>query len=90
MVEKQIKWAGHVERMAEDHLTKRADAHRDEGRRRRGLRAKIHQECRNRRKLEGKSTRQKRMETSSSEGDWETVATPSPLTKGCTRKEKNV
>ena len=36
MVEKRLKWAGHVERMAEDRLTKRADVYREEGRRRRG------------------------------------------------------
>ena len=34
--EAAIKWAGHVERMAEDRLTKTADAYGDEGRRRRG------------------------------------------------------
>ena len=36
MVENRLKWAGHVERMAEDRLTKRADAHGERGRRRRG------------------------------------------------------
>ena len=36
MVENRLKWAGHVDRMAEDRLTKRADAYREEGRRRRG------------------------------------------------------
>ena len=32
MVEKRLKWAGRVERMAEDRLTKTADAYREEGR----------------------------------------------------------
>ena len=32
----RLTWIGHVERMAEDRLTKRADAYREEGRRRRG------------------------------------------------------
>ena len=32
----RLKWAGHVERMEEDRLTKIADAYREEGRRRRG------------------------------------------------------
>ena len=36
IVEKRLKWTGHVERMAEDRLTKRGDAHGEEGRRRRG------------------------------------------------------
>ena len=35
-VENRLKWAGHVERMAEDRLTKRADAYGEEGRRRTG------------------------------------------------------
>ena len=36
MVENRLKWAGHVERMVEDRLTKTADAYGEEGRRRRG------------------------------------------------------
>ena len=44
-----------------------------------GLREQRRQECRSRRKLEGKSTRQKRMEKDSSEGDRVAIGTPSPL-----------
>ena len=36
MFEKRLKWTGNVERMAEDRLTKTADAYGEEGRRRRG------------------------------------------------------
>ena len=35
-MENRLKWAGRVERMAEDRLTKTADAHGEEGGRRRG------------------------------------------------------
>ena len=33
MEENRLKWAGNVERMAEDHMTKRADADRSRERR---------------------------------------------------------
>ena len=36
MVENRLKWAGRVGRMAEDRLTRRADAYGEEGGRRRG------------------------------------------------------
>ena len=45
--EAAIKWAGHVERMAEDLLTKRADAHGEEGRRRRGRPRLRREDCAN-------------------------------------------
>ena len=47
-----------------------------------GLREKIRQERRRRRKLERKSARQKRMEAISSKGDRYHVIHPSPLNKG--------
>ena len=51
-MEKRLKWAGHVERMAEDRLRKRADAYVEEGGRGGRLRlrwedyVKRRQECR--------------------------------------------
>ena len=59
MVENRLRWAGHVERMAADRLTKTANAYIERGR----------QEEKRRTAIEGKSSRQKRMEAISSEGD---------------------
>ena len=53
-----------------------------------GPREKRRRECRNRRKLEGKSARQKIRRKNISDGDYKTVATPSPPKEGCTTTKK--
>ena len=45
LVRSRLQWAGHVERMADDRLPKRAAELRDEGRRRQGRPMLIWEDC---------------------------------------------
>ena len=62
LVRSRLQWAGHVERMADDRLPKRAAELREQGRRRRGRPRPRCDEGRKVGRLEKEDKRQRRME----------------------------
>ncbi len=62
LVRSRLQWAGHVERMAEDRVPKRAAELREQGRRRRGRPRLRCEEGRRGGRLEEEDKRQRRVE----------------------------
>ena len=96
LVRNRLQWAGHVERMADDRLPKRAAELRERGRRRRG-RPRLRWEDSVKRcevlKQERRKTGRRRQETEEVEktikrGGEEVAGSTSPLTKGKRGRER--
>ena len=77
----RLQWPGHVERMADDRLPKRAAELREQGRRRRGRPKLRWEEGRRGGRLEEEDKRQRRVEKTIRRGGEKVAGSTSPLTK---------